>query len=263
MLTHQGFSAWIVSEGKRLETFKPEIEDLEEGEDKVMSGWTPSEAGKKFSVHWRDNKGGMETVGCLFIDGSPAGEGAIDGRTWKSQSLPGHFVSEDEFRPFQFSKLQVTNDESAGTAPSDELGEIILIIRRCIIGGPSSFKQESFGEQGPVHEKAKKGHFHQITLADSKELSCHKPWHTWRPYSEEDAKAPLVFFVFNYRPWDLLQKEGVTPRRSLRHRIKAEPNPHRVLDEAEVVIKREDEEPVGETGIRAESSPNRVLEQGG
>jgi hypothetical protein len=116
MLTHRGFSAWIVVDGKPV----PEYLVAEDTKAARVSCWIPSEAGQvgtappcftlqltfsqKFSVHWKDHGGKVDS--CSFI--------SLDGLV-----VPGRFLfgSGDTFRqgvrssttterPFVFQKIE-------------------------------------------------------------------------------------------------------------------------------------------------------------
>ncbi|KAH7889391.1 hypothetical protein F5I97DRAFT_522000 [Phlebopus sp. FC_14] len=65
MLTHRGFSAWITSEGEQLREYLVAVDD---NANKV-SCWIPSEAGKHFSVHWRDEGTSVHSCSFISLDG--------------------------------------------------------------------------------------------------------------------------------------------------------------------------------------------------
>lgn len=62
MLTHRGFSACIVSEGKPIPEY---LAAVVADKPNTISCWIPSEVGKTFSVHWRDE--GTKVHSCAFI----------------------------------------------------------------------------------------------------------------------------------------------------------------------------------------------------
>lgn len=97
MLTHRGFSAWIVSEGKELQEF----EIITDSMTNKVSCWIPCEVGKSFSVHWQDHGSSVDSAAYINLDGF---------------TVPGRFlyglgaaqrgsirVGDKNERPFQFA----------------------------------------------------------------------------------------------------------------------------------------------------------------
>lgn len=97
MLTHRGFSAWIVSEGKELQEFEIVTDSM----TNKVSCWIPCEVGKSFSVHWQDHGSSVDSVAYINLDGF---------------TVPGRFlyglgaaqrgsirVGDKNERPFQFA----------------------------------------------------------------------------------------------------------------------------------------------------------------
>jgi len=260
MVIHRDFSAWIVSEGKELEEFKPEVE----GDDgRTMTCWVPSELGKKFEIHWKDINGGVATRGNVEVDGNEVDNRIISGVEGENISLEG-YVSYGEIRPFTFSKLQVTDDDSANFHTTPNLGAISLSISRVIVGESEDYDPPPIEADAhdPVHERSKKGGSHIVAFAASEpyeEALC--TW-TTTPYSPEDEQAPYVVFIFRYRPLDLLQANDIAPRPS--------PNCNTDPVEQDGIIKIEDDDPVDDDEIRALEeklnalkSRKRKIEQGG
>ncbi|EGN93273.1 hypothetical protein SERLA73DRAFT_64224 [Serpula lacrymans var. lacrymans S7.3] len=73
MLTHRGYSAWIVSEGTSIEEHLVAVDSKAHR----VSCWIPCEPGKTFAVHWSDE--GSKVTSCAFI--------ILDGFT-----VPGRFL---------------------------------------------------------------------------------------------------------------------------------------------------------------------------
>jgi len=165
-ISHRGFSAWIKSEGAELAAYNPTVEG---DNGRTLSCWIPSEEGKKFEVHWKDLQGGVATQGFIYFDGSPnraTTNGIIVGKgPGGVASKSGARLTEKTIKPFLFSKLCVTDDESATSSVSPELGSIRLSINRIIakkVSNPSKISRPPPKQQGAVHEKSKKAGSHVI-----------------------------------------------------------------------------------------------------
>ncbi|KDQ14877.1 hypothetical protein BOTBODRAFT_174393 [Botryobasidium botryosum FD-172 SS1] len=230
MPTLRGFSAWIMSEGKELQEFKPEIQG---DDDSSISCWIPSEEGKKFEVHWRDIHGGIPTSGDVNIDGSlVGGRLSLHGLKRTTLCVKGLEISDHERQPFLFSKLQTTDDESANVHVGPDFGAISLSIWRVVIGQRKAHKPKprQTDVQSPVHERSKKAGCHVVAFAAPEPASV-RTWST-KPYSPDDAKRPFVKFVFRYRPLDLLRANEIAPP--------LKPKPTQTSSNRHAVIKIED-----------------------
>ena len=97
MLTHRGFSTWVVSGGKELREF----EVIVDSKANKVSCWFPCEVGKTFSVHWSDHGSIVDSAAYINLDGF---------------TVPGRFlyglgsaqrdsvrVGDQSERPFQFA----------------------------------------------------------------------------------------------------------------------------------------------------------------
>ncbi|KDQ14880.1 hypothetical protein BOTBODRAFT_32240 [Botryobasidium botryosum FD-172 SS1] len=210
MPTHRGFSAWIVSGGQTLEEFKPETE---EG-GRTKSCWVPSEAGKKFEINWMDVDGiDIVTSGEVSIDGHLVDACSLQGKKGDSTYSSGIPISRTEIRPFLFSTLEVTDNETAPIRTSADLGTISLTVWRVILREEGKPRRAEALTHGPVHEKSKKGGSHVVGFgaAEKDESYGGMSWEV-SPYSPEDKVTPYVKFVFKYRPLDLLQANDIAPR---------------------------------------------------
>jgi len=196
-----------------LEVFKPEVEG---GDGKTATCWIPSEVGKKFEVNWTDIYGGVATTGDVAIDGAVKTKCVIHGhRKGATTSAEGVYVSQNEHKPFLFSALQVTEDESANIRISADLGTVSLTIWRVVItevNKPFNPRAVQTDAHGPVHEKSKKGGSHVVAFGAAERSKSMITKCAVTPYSAADAITPWVKFVFRYRPLDLLQANEIAPR---------------------------------------------------
>ncbi|KDQ14882.1 hypothetical protein BOTBODRAFT_32243 [Botryobasidium botryosum FD-172 SS1] len=212
MITHRGFSAWITSDNQPLEEFRPEIEGADE---RTVACWIPSEVGRKFEVNWTDIHGGVATAGDVAIDGALKAKCIIHGyRVRATTSAEGVYVSQSQHKPFLFSPLQVTDDESTCVRVSPDLGSISLTIWRVVIteiNKPFDPYTVEANEHGPVYEQNKQGGNHVVGFGAPENSRAVTTKCAAAPYSTADAITPWVRFVFRYRPRDLLQANGIVP----------------------------------------------------
>ncbi|KAK7693473.1 hypothetical protein QCA50_003041 [Cerrena zonata] len=199
MLNHRGFSAWIVSDGRIPFEFKTTIDHSRN----VVTCWIPCEVGKKFTVHWRDGGGLVDTAGYIFLDGF---------------EVPGYFlfgfgeahrgaarVSPTLQRPFVFAQV----DEDVGPYPfSPKSGGLIqLSIKRIKRVGASA---PNAPRQPPKPVTDEKGH--PVSSLGFPQAAPPQLGSTWNvePY-DPDHPEPYVTFEWRYRSLHyLVQNELAT-----------------------------------------------------
>ncbi|KAF7338133.1 hypothetical protein MVEN_02038100 [Mycena venus] len=123
MLTHRGFSAWIVVDGKPL----PQYLVAEDSKASKISCWVPGEEGQKFTVFWKDHGGKIDS--CAFI--------SLDGLV-----VPGRFL----FGDGETSRSgRIEEDEPLNQSVNkDGVGTITLRIKRIqrVAGRPANPVQQ-------------------------------------------------------------------------------------------------------------------------
>jgi len=100
MLTHRGFSAWIVVDGTQV----PEYLVAVDNDTNRVSCWIPGEEGQRFSVYWRDHGGKVDTCAFITLDGF-----VVPGRFLFGEGMAcreGVRTSRTTERPFVFQKIQ-------------------------------------------------------------------------------------------------------------------------------------------------------------
>ncbi|KAE9399449.1 hypothetical protein BT96DRAFT_789479, partial [Gymnopus androsaceus JB14] len=85
------FEAWVTIEGQKTEEYQCTKSAS------VLQCYIPSQAGKKFQVHWKDTKRTTATDGFLLIDGF---------------KCPGQTISDNPDKPNQACKIGMRTDDS-------------------------------------------------------------------------------------------------------------------------------------------------------
>lgn len=129
MPAHREFSACIVSNNQPLPEY---LVAVDKTANKV-SCWIPSEAGKQFSVHWRDQGSNIHTCAFISLDGF-----VVPGRFLYGSgntSREGVRTSSTTERPFIFSEYQ---DICLNGKCNKDTGTIVLKIKRVRLDGHKS-----------------------------------------------------------------------------------------------------------------------------
>ncbi|CAL1704619.1 unnamed protein product [Somion occarium] len=123
MLTHRGFSAWITSEGRALYEFRSIVNE----EKNLITCWIPSEVGKTFTIHWRDNGGLVDTASYIYLDGFEVPGYFLFG--FGEASRGAARIGPMLQRPFTFGEVDESSEPTFISAENDE-GVIQLAIKR-------------------------------------------------------------------------------------------------------------------------------------
>ncbi|KAF9265504.1 hypothetical protein L218DRAFT_1075614 [Marasmius fiardii PR-910] len=202
MLSHRGYSAWIVVNGQPL----PEYLVAVNSETHQVSCWIPSEEGQQFSVHWQDHGSNVDTASYISLDGFTAPGRFLcgAGATYRS----GVRTGENTERPFVFRQVI----ENTASSSSKDIGMIVLKIKRVTRTGKQQvdgLQQLSRGPQGNRQPG-------DMYVGFGEESRSFKRWdYTWsvEPHvdgSGNPASYPTyVSFVFRYRSYEFLQAQGI------------------------------------------------------
>jgi len=215
MLRLNGFRAWISVDHKPLEAYNIEID----AHQNIATCWVPSTAGKAFSVTWQDlaRVRTLATSGRVTADGVSCGGKVIPPigvRKSSKARRSGIRTGPTSVRPFTFGKLDLTDDDRyLDKGPAHALGEITLSIHSVSIEGLTEPHARSVptDDEGIVHERAKKATSHRVKWGD--EVKYHRRCST---VVRDLARAPVVTFVFKYRPLDILKATGIVPKSAKR-----------------------------------------------
>ncbi|EIW84402.1 hypothetical protein CONPUDRAFT_163544 [Coniophora puteana RWD-64-598 SS2] len=206
------FSASVLVDGSPLDEF-----DVVVDEEKLSATcYVPSEAGKKFSVRWKcwEEIRTMESGGYISVDditcktGNVVRTGILGTSDTKERS--GISLDRETTQDFVFSNVKLTDDEAyLRTHGLEKVGEIKLTIKR----GISALKtvpmlyNNGVKEFEPVNEKLGKTMVHRVGFGKQRKRSI--PREGWHFSASTD---PFIYFIFRYRPLDVLQAQGIAPR---------------------------------------------------
>lgn len=126
MLMHRDFSAWIVSNNQPLPEYLVAVDE----KGSRVSCWIPSEAGKQFSVHWRDHGSNVHTCSFISLDGFVVPGRFLYGTG--SASREGVRSGPTSERPFIFAEYR---DPSSSGDCNRNAGTIMLKIKRVRLEG--------------------------------------------------------------------------------------------------------------------------------
>ncbi|KIJ51527.1 hypothetical protein M422DRAFT_65482 [Sphaerobolus stellatus SS14] len=211
MPTAYSVQAWIEVDGTPLTEYQVS------NEGSRVTCYIPSQAGKKFTVRFRNTTPpGSGLRGNIFLDGIAAGAGLLLPTDIHATSISGQTRWEGFEAPFVFAKLKTTDDETEACQDERRLRDLgtiriqmewVHILRQEQWRPPSSNLSESVDQ--PIHERSKKASAHCTGLGDI-EISRPKNWYTTVRINDIEP----VDFVFQYAPLDWLKAKGITPASS-------------------------------------------------
>ncbi|TFK76338.1 hypothetical protein BDN72DRAFT_830895 [Pluteus cervinus] len=225
MLTHRGFSAWIVVDGESLPEYLVAVDE----DAHRVSCWVPSEEGQTFSVYWKDHGGKVDTCGYITLDGL-----VVPGRFLFGEGTAfrqGIRSGKNAERPFLFKRTDETDDDSPSGSATKDSGMVILRIKRV--------NRVSGHQPNPIPEepqkllgKRKAG---DICVGFGEEMPAYEQYtSTWtvKPYGEDDSagsKTPSTYvsFVFRYRTKEFLEMQGILTGKKETHSVALHRGPAR------------------------------------
>ncbi|KIM87196.1 hypothetical protein PILCRDRAFT_86241 [Piloderma croceum F 1598] len=198
MLTHRGFSAWVVSEGEAL---SEHLISVDANSHRVQC-WIPCEAGKTFSVYWKDLGGKVDSCAYIGLDGF-----LVPGRFLFGNGIAfrkGVRSGPTTEKPFMFSKVEETDTNSIPEVLNQDSGMItvkIKLVERWT-HRPNNEVQDLPSMQ---HGKYSVGQLH-IGYGNEKKTwaQCPTTWH-FKPTHTH------VTFIFRYRSREFLIAQGIMP----------------------------------------------------
>ncbi|KDQ51697.1 hypothetical protein JAAARDRAFT_40939 [Jaapia argillacea MUCL 33604] len=204
---------WIEVDGLRLREYTP-LPPIRSGVHTECRCWVPSQAGKRFSIRWRDFSPKRAIWIRCFIDGIPVGP---HGRYSKNppscqeppDSLDGWLVSNTVRKSFEFTNLHVTEDAPESAKP--ELGTIKVCFFQ-VKGSkiPETTTNVAFADLAPVlsghsaHTKVVARQLHGVQPGAEMNIEELQGLEAVTPGSK-----PFLTVKFHYRPMEILRANGV------------------------------------------------------
>jgi len=197
-----------------------------------VSCWVPSEPGRTFAVHWRDHGSKVDTCAFITLDGF-----VVPGRFLFGSgdaSRQGVRTGSATERPFAFSKVEETTEETYDQSATKDVGMIILRIKRIERNGG---RPANAIQQVPTTNKGNRA-LGDLCIGFGEEKDAYQQYTTtWsvKPYSRDRPKSnkpcTYVTFVFRYRPPEFLKAQGIMsdvrkpsgPRRTPMRRVASAP----------------------------------------
>ncbi|KAK2460249.1 hypothetical protein APHAL10511_007638 [Amanita phalloides] len=201
----------------------PEYDVRVEDNEKLVSCWVPSEAGKTFSVCWQNlEPSTTDTGGDVTIDGiSVGGRIRYKGSKIKTE-YSEYLTSATTCCGFSFSRITYTGSSyhlPLGRHPSltlshpdddaylnttvSNLGEIKLEVWSIVIGEKIPVSERTVTSDMKVHERSKKLGAHRVKF-DTKTVAPTQ-------ICSATSTSRMATFIFTYRPLDILQANGIAP----------------------------------------------------
>lgn len=198
--------AQIILKGKALEEFGRK-ESLEE---RGVTCYVASEVGQHFSIQV-GNRSSVLFAAYVHIDGIYASGILIN--PGEARMHAGVYLTEQTLRPFSFTMLELTDDDSTLAETRkimDNLGVIEVRFHRALRGDATQARVVNttlFSGQ-PVHEKCKKLSSHRVSLGNP---IMGVATTRYTAHLIDGVDKPFARFFFRYRPLDLLQAHGIVP----------------------------------------------------
>ncbi|KAG1827167.1 uncharacterized protein BJ212DRAFT_1310621 [Suillus subaureus] len=197
MLTHRGFSACIISEGKPIPEYLVAVAE----NPNTISCWIPSEVGKTFSVYWRDEGTRMHSCAFITLDGFVVPGRFLfgEGEAWRNGVRSGPQTE----RPFMFA--QRPSSSTSGESMKDA-GSIMLKIKLVTLDGSKAANPlQSIPD---LNSQSHPGD-HCVGYGQEKNTYMQSPM-TWKVKpSDQHGNRSHVTFLFRYRSPGWLMAQGI------------------------------------------------------
>ncbi|TFY64506.1 hypothetical protein EVJ58_g2557 [Rhodofomes roseus] len=204
-MRHRDFEIRITCDGKALDEYNVQVKG------NTIECYVASDAGKIKS----SNHSSQHLSAFITIDGRKFPRSA----TMKPQGKNKSFVWRDSVegkQPLMFSEISVTDDENVAREPSwaIDLGLVRMTVLRSKVlyerpwSPPPVTPMQNFG---PIHETAKKGGMHCVSLGP-RTVDPNPTQKALKICCIDNHSAPYITFEFRYRPRAILQAQGIIER---------------------------------------------------
>ncbi|TDL24781.1 hypothetical protein BD410DRAFT_826755 [Rickenella mellea] len=213
MPTHRQFQCWIQCGDEVLTEHSVAVDD----KTNVVSCWIPSEVGKVFTINYRYIKGVIPFRYIVYVDGVRARGTVVfnEHPCFREGMCDGARVDSKTIRPFIFSSINMTDDESIATViPKSSFGTIEIKFELVVSAGTALWPDQKLEfDDGPLHENKRKIGTHRVTLGSARERPVTQKRLT-KPYDPLNP-GPQATFRFLYRSREFLMAQGVIEKRPM------------------------------------------------
>ncbi|KAI0312294.1 hypothetical protein OF83DRAFT_1146782 [Amylostereum chailletii] len=223
-LTHRGFSVLISCEGKEIPQYTVRYPD-----EATVTCYIPSEAGKTFKVHVDDIICSSDKMYRVYADGRYLAGTAS--RAGMVSSLSEVRTSSTTVRPFQFSQVDITSEESASATSFAQLHlgaiEVRVVHARRSRSAPTQHPaNDAYTEIGSIAETSKMVGLNRVSLGPEVSSTA-QTTAVFNPVQRWDA--PLAVFRFYHRPEAFLRAQGILNEPNLVHDTALDQEPESVF----------------------------------
>jgi len=186
----------------------PEYDVQVDENERQVSCWVPSEAGKNFAICWTNANPLTDTSGQVALDGIQVGGYFCNRGSTREWVCSDCYVTSTTIRKFCFSPITFTDEDEYLITSAANLGEIKLEVWTAVNPSTAPYKQrvedpiDSFNTK--VHERSKKVGAHRVKFGDLEEAPSTTFYSSTKVYR-------LATFIFRYRPLDILQANDIAP----------------------------------------------------
>ncbi|KAI0312299.1 hypothetical protein OF83DRAFT_1146833 [Amylostereum chailletii] len=228
-LTLKGYIVHISCDGVEIPQYQVEVVN-----DRTVSCYIPSEAGKSFVIHYVDNNTDGHEGKSIYVHADGRYLQAFGTTAGVSGSISHQYdMSVVTRRAFRFSKVELVQDDTnrdIDDSSRTQTGLIEVSILRAIshLGpSPGSARKSHEADDG-LHapEKSKLIGFNHVSLGKQESYTPLEHKIHWTHPTDTQIN-PYVAFHFRHRPAELLQAMDIMPRPKVRTPEPSAPVPQR------------------------------------
>jgi len=199
----RGIHIGVVCDNAALNEYSVTEED-----QRTVSCFIASEAGKTFGISINNTLSDAGISTRVLLDGVSMEHYFC--RPSYSGICGGVIINENELRPYQFSVIETTDDDTVAKRHdplAQKLGMIEIRVCRSHKTGDSEVTPRTVPTFGLVHERSKKAGNHRVSLGN-RILEPQSRAHVRFVESYED---PYAIFRFYYKPREILMAQDIIP----------------------------------------------------
>jgi len=196
----------ISCDEREMETY-----DVKREGSSLITAFVASEAGKQFSITYKNKLLDIDLVVFLHIDGEVVRRSYLSAQ--EDRCMIGIYKNPSAILPFKFQELELVDPDMEDAPVVPEMGTIeaqVFRARRLRSAehNPPVMKHGLHGSR--VSERSKKAGWHHVSTADEVPFDSSRR-HTVAADYIDPPNAPCATFKVFYRPKELLMAQGVIP----------------------------------------------------